>query len=105
MDHRCPYCSKDLSGRKLSQMIIARPEIDCSHCKRRVRVNVHQAEAAVIVGSFAALALTAALAYWLQREGLYLVAFAFAMAGAALQPLLERTWLRNWPRYVPLDRG
>lgn len=103
MDHRCPLCGKDLAARKLSQAIIVQMEIDCPHCKRRIRLNLHRAEAAIIVGSFAAFALFAALGYWLERQGLFLVAFAAAMAGAGALPLVERLWLRTWPRYVPAD--
>ena len=103
MDHRCPLCGRDLAGRRLSQAIIARLEIDCPHCKRRIRMNVHRAETVMIVGSFAGFALFAALAYWLDRQGLFLAAFAAAMLGAALLPLAERVWLRTWRRYVPMD--
>jgi len=103
MDHRCPLCAADLSGRRLSQAIIARMEIDCPHCKRRIRMNLHPAESAIILTSFGAFAVLAALAYWLKREGLYVVAFAAAMLGAGALPLAERVWLRNWPRYVPMD--
>jgi len=103
MDHRCPHCRSDLAARKLSQAVIARMEIDCPYCKRRIRVNLHRAESAIVLGSFAAFAAFAALAYWLPREGLYLAAFAAAMAGAAALPLLERTWLRAWPRYMGIE--
>jgi uncharacterized membrane protein len=103
MNHGCPHCGKDLATRKLSQAVIARMEIDCLYCKRRIRLNVHRAEAAIILGSFGAFALFAALAYWLPRQSLFLVAFAAAMAGAAALPLIERTWLRSWPRYVPME--
>jgi hypothetical protein len=48
-------------------------------------------------GAFAALA---GLAYWLQSQTLMVCAFGVAMASALALPLLERTYLRNWPRYV-----
>jgi hypothetical protein len=102
MNHRCPLCGKDLSARRLSQAIVARMEIDCPFCKRRIRTNVHRAEAVILLGSFAGFALFAALAYWLKRDALFLVAFASALAGAAALPLVERVWLRSWPRYVPM---
>lgn len=105
MDHRCPHCGHDLASRKFSQAIIARMEIDCPNCKRRIRVNVHRAEEILIVGSFGGLALFAAIGYWLDRKELYLVAFAIAMLGAAGLPLAERWWLRTWPRYVPYDQS
>ena len=103
MDHRCPHCGRDLVARKLSQAIIARMEIDCPHCKRRIRVNVHRAEEVVTFGTLAAFALFAGLGYWLERESLYAAAFGVAMLGAGALPLAERVWLRTWPRYVPMD--
>ena len=103
MNHRCPHCGKDLAARRLSQAIIARMEIDCPFCKRRLRTNVHGAEAAILLGSFSGFALFAALAYWLGRDALFLAAFASALGGAAALPLIERTWLRSWPRYVPME--
>lgn len=103
MDHRCPHCGRDLATRKLTQPIVARMEVDCRHCKRRIRVNVHRAEEAVILGSFGAVVAFAALGYWLDRQGFYLVAFAAAMLGAAVLPLVERVWLRTWPRYAAIE--
>lgn len=105
MDHRCPLCGRDLSGRRLSQAIIARMEIDCPHCKRRIRVNVHRLEEALLLSTLAGFVLLAALGYWLERESFYLAAFAAAMLGAAALPLAERIWLRTWPRYVPMPDG
>jgi len=102
MNHRCPHCGKDLAARKLSQAIVARMEIDCPYCKRLLRTNVHPAEAAILLGSFSGFALLAGVAYWLKRDALFIAAFASALAGAAALPLLERTWLRSWPRYVPV---
>jgi hypothetical protein len=105
MDHRCPECGRDLSGRRLSQPIIARMEIDCPHCKRRIRVNVHRLEEALLLSTLAGFVLLAALGYWLERESLYLAAFGAAMLGAAALPLAERVWLRRWPRYVPMSEA
>ena len=102
MNHRCPLCGKDLASRRLIQPVIARMEVDCRYCKRRIRVNVHPAETVIVVGSFGAFAALAALAYWLQRDGLYVLGFAVAMLGAGALPLAERLWLRDWPRYVPI---
>jgi hypothetical protein len=98
MDHRCPVCGKDLSARRLTQPVIARMEIDCPFCKSRIGVNVHPAESALMVASFAGFVLFAALYYFLKREG-FLVAALAALSGAALLPFLERTWLKAWPRY------
>jgi DNA-directed RNA polymerase subunit RPC12/RpoP len=105
MDYRCPHCGRDLATRKLSQPIVARMEVDCRHCKRRIRVNVHRVEEALIIGSFAAVVLLAALGYLLDRQGFYLGAFAAAMLGAAALPLAERLWLRTWPRYAAIETG
>jgi hypothetical protein len=103
MDHRCPHCGGDLTARKLSQPIVARMEVDCRHCKRRIRVNVHPVEEALILGSFAAVVVLAGLGYWLDRQGFYLGAFAAVMLGAAALPLAERIWLKAWPRYAAIE--
>jgi len=100
MDHRCPLCAGSLAKRKLSQSIVARMEIDCSHCKRGIRLNLHPAEVVVMLLSFGTFVVLAALAYALQSEGLALIAFGAAMGGALALPLLERTYLRSWPRYA-----
>jgi len=49
MNHRCPNCAKDLAARKLLQSVIARWEIDCRYCGRRIRLNVHPLELKVVV--------------------------------------------------------
>jgi hypothetical protein len=100
MDHRCPLCAGSLARRKLSQSIVARMEIDCSHCKGRIRLNVHPAEFIVVLLGFGTFVVLAALAYALQSQRLALIAFGAAMAGALALPLLERTFLRSWPRYA-----
>jgi DNA-directed RNA polymerase subunit RPC12/RpoP len=105
VDYRCPDCRANLAKRRLSEAVIARMEIDCSNCKRRIRLNVHRAEAMVLLLGFGAFVVLAALAYWLQSHGLMLLAFGTAMASALAMPLLERTWLRAWPRYASIDRG
>jgi len=100
MDHRCPLCAGSLATRKLSQSIVARMEIDCSHCKSRIRLNLHWAEVVVVLLGFGTFVVLAALAYALHSQGLALIAFGAAMAGALALPLLERTFLRSWPRYA-----
>ena len=100
MDHRCPLCAGSLAKRKLTQSIVARMEIDCSHCKGSIRLNLHWAEVIVLLLSFGTFAVLVALAYALQSQGLALMAFGTAMAGALALPLLERTFLRSWPRYA-----
>ena len=102
MDHRCPLCARPLTMRKLTQPIIARAEVDCPLCKGRIKVNLHPAEEAVVLGTLGAFLACAGLGWWLGREGLYVAAVGVAMIGAAFLPLLERFWLRDWPRYVKL---
>jgi DNA-directed RNA polymerase subunit RPC12/RpoP len=100
MDYRCPDCGANLAKRKLSQTIVARMEIDCSHCKNTIRVNVHPVERMIVFLNFAAIVVLIATAYWFQSQGLVLLAFGAVMAGALALPLLENTYLRNWARYV-----
>jgi hypothetical protein len=105
MDHRCPLCAGSLAKRKLSQSIVARMEIECSHCKRGIRLNPHPAEVVVVLLSFGTFVVLVALAYALQSQGLALMAFGTAMVGALALPLLERTFLRSWPRYAAIDHS
>ena len=100
MDYRCPVCRVNLGTRRLSQAVVTRMEIDCSHCKSKIRLEVHWAEEIVVLLSFGTVAVLAGFAYWFQSQGLVLTALGAAMAGALALPLLERTWLRNWPRYA-----
>ena len=101
MDNRCPLCGKDLGRKKLAYAVIARMEIDCPRCQRRLRLNLHPAETAVVLAASAAFVTLAALAYQRQSQGLLLAALALGTAGMAAVYLLERRWLRDWPRYVP----
>ena len=80
-------------------------EIDCSHCKGTIRLNVHRAEEIVVLLDFAAIIVLAAFAYWFQSRGLVLAALGAAMVGALALPLLERTYLRTWPRYATIVRS
>ena len=105
MDYRCPVCSVNLARRRFSQAIVTRMEIECSNCRSRILLNVHRAESITVLASFAALVVLAALAYWLQNQMLMLLAFAAAMAGSLALPVIERNYLRTWPRYVAGDRG
>jgi DNA-directed RNA polymerase subunit RPC12/RpoP len=101
MDYRCPSCRKDLGNRKGIQAIITRMEIDCSFCGRRIRLNVHPLERGIVFSSFGSFVALAALAYSLHSNMLVLVALAVGMAGPTALPVLERTYLRNWARYLP----
>ena len=100
MDYRCPSCTADLGRRKLIHSIIARMEMDCPHCGRTIRLNIHRAEMAVVLLNFGTIVVLGAFAYWLQSHGLALALFGALMLGALALPLLEQTWLRTWPRYA-----
>lgn len=105
MDYHCPVCRVKLTKRKFSHAVVARMEIECSHCRNTIRHNFHRAEVVVIYLSFGVFVVAAAFAYRLQSQGLMLVALGAAMAGALALPLLERTWLRSWPRYAAIAKG
>ncbi|HQZ46213.1 MAG TPA: hypothetical protein PK042_08855 [Usitatibacteraceae bacterium] len=103
MDYHCPLCKSDLGRSKLSRAVMARLEIECSQCGKPIRVNVHRAERIVVLANFAVILVLAGLAYWFHSRELVVVAFLAAMVGAASLPLVERVWLRTWPRYVTID--
>ena len=103
MDYRCPHCTQSLRTRKLSQAIIARMEMDCPHCKGRIRLNIHRIEEAAVFLTIAALAILGALAYRHHSQHLAIAAMGVAFLGTASLPLIERFWLRAWPRYVAAE--
>ena len=105
MDYRCPACGTDLGKRRLSQSIVAKMSLECTHCHSVIFLNVHRVESIVVMLNFLVIVALALFAYWLHDRTLVLVALFAAMAGAAALPLLERTWLRDWPRYVSADHG
>jgi len=100
VDHRCPACGADLSARKFSQKIVAQMEIDCSHCKKSIQLNLHRAEVALVFVNFAIIALLGALAWLRESQGLVLAALAAAGLGSLALHGLGVTVLRKWPRYV-----
>lgn len=100
MNCHCPICHVDLGRRKLGYAIVARMEVECAHCRNPIRLNVHPLENQVILGSFGAFLILAALAYLLKHQALAVAAFGVAMLGAVALPILERTVLRNWARYA-----
>jgi len=107
MDFRCPVCRVDLGRNRLTQAVVTRMEIDCFHCKRTIRLNVHRSEVIVVLLNFASIVVLGALSYWFQSRGLVLLALGAAMVGALSLPLLGQTYLRNWPRYMlpaPADK-
>jgi hypothetical protein len=100
MDYRCPFCETNLGRRRLSEAVVARMEIECSHCKKVIRLNIHPAEVVIVSLIFVMIIVLTAFAYWLQSGGLMLFVFGTAMVGALALPLLERLYLRSWPRYA-----
>jgi hypothetical protein len=105
MNHRCPLCRMDLGQRKLGQAIIARLELDCPFCMNRIRLNLHPAETVVALLNLGMVIVLAVLAYRYQNQGLAMAALGIAMAGLLVLPLLEKTWLRDWPRYARLAKA
>lgn len=101
MKHRCPHCGRDLASRKLAGSIIARMDLDCPQCHGALTVNVHPAETALVLASVGGAVALAALAYAAQSQGLLLAALAVGIGGAGAVYVLERTRLRDWPRYAP----
>jgi len=102
MDYRCPVCRENIAKRRLSQTVMLGLEIECPRCNSVVRHNIHRAETIIVLLDFAAIIVLAAFAYWFQSRGLVLVAVGAAMVGAATLPLLERIYLRTWPRYASI---
>lgn len=100
MDYRCPLCAKELGGRKMAHAIVARMDFDCRHCGARIRLNLHPLEMAVVLAGVAAFVAAAALAFRLQSQALLLAVIAITLTGAVAMFLLERSWLRDWPRYA-----
>jgi len=101
MDFRCPNCGRDLAKRKLAFSIIAKMEVDCPGCMQRLRMNIHQVESAVTtlfsIG-FVGMLLAGIL---LERQELIGIGIVVGLAGGAASFLVERLYLRSWPRYVP----
>ena len=104
MDHRCPVCSASLAKRKLSHTVVARMEIACTHCKSKIRLNVHRTESIIVLFIFGTIVLFGASTYWFRSETRSLVLYALgaAMAGAVVLALLEHTYLKSWPRYTSI---
>ena len=100
MDYRCPVCRENIAKRRLSQTVMLKLEIECPRCNSVVRHNIHRAETIIVLLDFAAIIVLAAFAYWFQSRGMVLVAVGAALVGASALPLLERTYLRTWPRYA-----
>jgi len=100
MDHRCPACGADLGARKFSQMIVAQMEVDCSKCKKSLRLNLHRAEVALVFANFAIIVLLGVFAWLGHSQSLVLAALAAVALGTLALHVLGATLLRDWPRYV-----
>lgn len=105
MDYRCPICGTNLGRRRLSEAIVARMAVECSHCKNVIRLNIHPAETVIVLLIFGTIVVLAAFGYWFQSRGLMLFVFGAAMVGALALPLLEKICLRSWPRYASSVQG
>ncbi len=100
MDTRCPACGAALGKRKLAAAIVARMDMDCMHCKARIRLNLHPLELRIVLLASAAFVAAALLATLMQSDALMLLAFGVAAAGAIALEVHERVRLRDWPRYA-----
>ncbi len=105
MDYRCPVCRVNLGKTRLGRAIIVRMEIECSHCRSTIRLNVHRSEAVIVLLGFGTFVALGAFAYWFQSQSLALLAFGAAMVSALALPLLEQTYLGTWPRFVSAMRN
>lgn len=104
MDHSCPVCNRLIDKNKLSRAIVSAMATDCPHCMHRIHLNIHRAEAFIVLLNFSLIVILAAFAWWLQSRDLVLAMLAAIMVGALVLPLLEKIWLRHWPRYIsPAD--
>jgi len=100
MDNRCPLCGVQKQKTKFGQSMVPRMVVQCSTCQGIIHLNVHRVETIVVLLNFAIIIVLAIFAYYLQSRELVLVVVGAAMVGASALPLLERTYLRSWPRYV-----
>ena len=103
MDYRCPVCGRNVAQRKLSHAIVARITIDCPHCGSTIRLNIHPLELVVVLVAFGTIVVLAALAYWYRSQQLMLALIGVAFAAGLASPVLERTRLRDWPRYAAIE--
>jgi DNA-directed RNA polymerase subunit RPC12/RpoP len=101
MDNRCPVCGKDLGRRKLAHSIVARMDVDCPHCGGGLSVHVHPAERILVLAGAGGTLALAVLSYLAQSQALMMAALGAGMVAAAAASVLDRIWLRDWPRYVP----
>jgi len=100
MDYRCPLCGADQKKTRFGQTLVTQMASQCSECHGVIHLNVHRAETIVVLLNLAILVVLAVFAYWPQRRWLVLIAVGAALVGASALPVLERTYLRNWPRYA-----
>jgi hypothetical protein len=103
MDYRCPHCGHDLAKRKLAFSVIAKMEVDCPGCKRRLTMNIHGLESSVT--TLVALGFVGTLLAGIMLENRTLVGagIVIGLAGGVATLLVERVVLRGWPRYLPKE--
>jgi hypothetical protein len=100
LNTRCPHCGHDLASRKLARAIIARMEIDCPGCQRRLRLNLHPLETLVVLAGAGAF-----VARPYSPTSVRATRCCSPPSPSASRPwgavyVVERHWLRDWPRYV-----
>lgn len=100
MDHRCPACSANLKQRKVAGAVIAKMEIDCPACGSRIRLNLHGTEVLAWVVHFAALGVAIVGGYLFQNKEVMVGGIVAAAIAALATRVLDRTYLRAWPRYT-----
>jgi hypothetical protein len=104
MEYRCPACNGDLAARRVTGRVIPRMEIDCPFCLKRIEMNVHPVESAVMTACFVGFVAFAVLFYALKNDAFLVLGLA-CLAPSALLPLIERRFFRGWPRYRLKQRG
>ena len=100
MNHHCPQCGRDLGRKKLSHSIVARMNLECPHCRAPLSLNLHPGETTTVIAATCIAVPLALLSLALHDRVLLAWALGAAMAGALAVFVLERTWLRAWPRYA-----
>ena len=100
MDHHCPQCGCNLGRKKFSHTIVARMNLECPHCRAPLRLNLHRGETATVIAAACIAVPLALLSLALHDRVLLVSALGAGMAGAFAVFVLERTWLRVWPRYA-----
>jgi hypothetical protein len=85
--------------------VIAKMEIDCPDCKRRLTMNIHPVESTVT--TLVSLGFVGALLAGISLENPTLVGMGImiGLVGGAASLLIERVVLRDWQRYLPKEQS